>query len=135
MIIHVLPQSGIGYVFPCVLLLGASFPHAQTVGVVFPCGEPCSLIFVLGLLSSPRALLAVVSKFVLGHCGLPIHWLCSPLSMLGVGFSFVWDCVSCLAVTWRNCVCCGMLISNLLAEFPCFGTVDCCYHSLWGYGY
>ena len=29
------PQSGIGYVFPCVLLLGASFPHAQTVGVIF----------------------------------------------------------------------------------------------------
>ena len=23
-----------------------------------------------------------------------------------------------------------LLISNLLAEFPCFGTVDCCYHSL-----
>ena len=44
MIIHVLPQSGIGYVFPCVLLLGASFPHAHTVGVIFPCREPCSLI-------------------------------------------------------------------------------------------
>ena len=44
MIIHILPQSGIGYVFPCVLLLGASFPHAHTIGVVFPCREPCSLI-------------------------------------------------------------------------------------------
>ena len=25
----------------------------------------------------------------------------------------------------------SLLISNLLAEFPCFGTVDCCYHSLY----
>ena len=89
MIIHVLPQSGIGYVFPYVLLLGTIFPHAQTVGAVFPCGEPCSLIFVLGLLSFPCTLLAVVSKFILGQCGLPIRWLCVPLSTLGVGFFFV----------------------------------------------
>ena len=28
-----------------------------------------------------------------------------------------------------------LLISNLLAEFPCFETVDCCYHSLCVCGY
>ena len=30
----------------------------------------------------------------------------------------------------EDCVCCGLLISNLLAELPYFGTVDCCYPSL-----
>ena len=99
------------YVFLCVLWFGASFPHAQTVGVVFPCCEPCSLITFWDY-CLPCVLLAVVLKFVLGHCGFPIRGLSFPLSMLGVGFSFVWDCVSCPAVTLRNCVCCGLLIST-----------------------
>ena len=54
-----------------------------------------------------------------------------PLSTLGVGFSSV--CGLCelpsryleeLCVLW-------VVDSNLLAEFPCFGTVDCFYHPLY----
>ena len=63
------------------------FPTEWKSGMFFLCFGPTDC--VLGLLSSPRALLAVVSKFVLGQCGLPIRWLCVPLSTLGVGFFFV----------------------------------------------
>ena len=81
--------------------------------------------YILGLLSSPHVLLAMVSNFVLDNCGFPIRGLSFPLSMLGVGLSSVlWTVRCCPTVPLGNCVCC-------LLSFPCFGTVDCFHHSLW----
>ena len=101
----------------CVFLL--SLPRVCFLSIVRLCNFPlfhCGM----GAVIFPHDLLAVVSNCVLGHCGFPIHWLSFPLSTLGVGFSFVWDCVSCPVVTLRNCVCCGLLISNLLVELSLF---------------
>ena len=73
------PHTEIGYVFPryfcCWMLLGR-FPMFLAVLTV------C-------------VLLAVGSNFVLDHWGLPIRWMCSLLSMLGVVLPPCWDCVSC----------------------------------------
>ena len=41
-------QSGIGYVFLCVLWSGASSLAHRLFGVVFPCCEPCSLLVFWG---------------------------------------------------------------------------------------
>ena len=56
-------QSGIGYVFLCVLWSSASsLPH-RLFGVVFPCCEPCSLLVFWGC-CLPHVSLTVVLKFV-----------------------------------------------------------------------
>ena len=56
-------QSGIGYVFLCVLWSGASFLTHTLFGVVFPCCEPCSLLVFWGC-CLPHVLLTMVLKFV-----------------------------------------------------------------------
>ena len=60
-------QSGIGYVFLCVLWSGTSSLMHKLFGVVFPCCEPCSLLVFWGC-CLPHVLLVVVLNFVLGHC-------------------------------------------------------------------
>ena len=77
--------------FPVFCCWVQAFPHTQTIGVIFPCGELCPLFFFLGLLSSLHALLAAVSKFVLGHCELPICWLSFPI--LGLWIAAIVNCV------------------------------------------
>ena len=56
---------------------------------------------------SSHVLLAVVSNCVLG----PLWILSEPFSI--INNVSVWDCVSCLAITFKDGVCCGLLISNL----------------------
>ena len=70
---------------------GMCFPGIFAVGCCWSISPVVSRAHCLcfGAVSSPCVWLAVGSNFILDHWGLPIHWMCSLLSTLGVVLSSV----------------------------------------------
>ena len=119
----------LGMFFPCILLLGARFSLTHRLLRSISQVRAVLTVSVLGLLFSPC---------FAGH-GAQIRsgplWISNPLIEISSVHAWsciflVRDCINFPSVTWKDCVCCGLWISNLWAEFPCLGPWIAVFH-LW----